>query len=213
MEKIDCTGVILAGGCNNRFPGINKAFHRVGGKSMLARIHSLFSRMFKEVILVVNEPALFLDIDALVVTDIDSSQCALAGLHAGLFHACFDWSYVTACDVPFVSEKVIRYLFAQRSPGKQIIIPRTWEGLEPLFALYHKSCLPRIETNLEKKVFMIKKFYKPERVKQIPPQTLESLDPDLRFKFNVNTPADLETARGMFQVADPGHGRGPREDV
>jgi molybdopterin-guanine dinucleotide biosynthesis protein A len=213
LEKIDCTGVILAGGCNRRFPGINKAFQRVGANTMLTRIHSLFSRMFKEVILVVNEPALFLDIDALVVTDIDPSQCALAGLHAGLFHACFDWSYVTACDVPFVSEKVIRYLFAQRSPGKQIIIPRTWEGLEPLFALYHKSCLPRIETNLEKKVFMIKKFYKPERVKQIPPQTLESLDPDLRFKFNVNTPADLETARGMSQVADPGHGRGPREDV
>lgn len=213
MEKIDCTGVILAGGCNRRFPGINKAFQRVGANTMLTRIHSLFSMMFKEVILVVNDPALFLDIDALVVTDIDPSQCALAGLHAGLFHACFEWSYVTACDVPFVSEKVIRYLFAQRSPGKQIIIPRTWEGLEPLFALYHKTCLPRIESNLEKKVFMIKKFYKPERVKQIPPQTLESLDPDLRFKFNVNTPADLETAKEMSQVPGPEHGRGQREDV
>lgn len=44
---------------------------------------------------------------------------------------------------------------------------------------------------------MIKKFFKPERVRQIPPGTLESLDPDLRFKFNVNTPADLEKARGM----------------
>lgn len=206
MEKIDCTGVILAGGCNSRFPGTNKAFHRVGANTMLARIHTLFSMMFKEVILVVNDPALFLDIDALVVTDIDPSQCALAGLHAGLFHASFDWSYVTACDVPFVSEKIIRYLLAQRSPGKQIIIPKTWEGLEPLSALYHKSCTPRIETNLRKKVFMVKKFFKPERVKQIPPQTLESLDPDLRFKFNVNTPADLETARGMAQVQDPGHG-------
>lgn len=208
MEKIDCTGVILAGGCNRRFPGINKSFHKVGTHTMLARIHTLFSMMFKEVILVVNEPALFLDVDALIVTDIDPSQCALAGLHAGLFHAGFDWSYVTACDVPFVSEKIIRYLLAQRSPGKQIIIPRTWEGLEPLSALYHKSCMPRIETNLKKKVFMIKKFFKPERVRQIPPETLESLDPDLRFKFNVNTPADLETARGMAQDSDPGYGRG-----
>ncbi|NDY71558.1 molybdenum cofactor guanylyltransferase [Desulfobacter hydrogenophilus] len=213
MEKIDCTGVILAGGCNSRLPGINKAFQKVGANTMLARTHALFSMMFKEVILVVNDPALFLDIDALVVTDIDPSQCALAGLHAGLFHACFDWSCVTACDVPFVNEKIIRYLLAQRSPGKQIIIPRTWEGLEPLSALYHKSCLPRIETNLKKKVFMVKKFFKPERVKQIPPQTLEALDPDLRFKFNVNTPADLETAREMAQVPDPGHGWGQREDI
>jgi molybdopterin-guanine dinucleotide biosynthesis protein A len=207
LEKLDCTGVILAGGRNSRFPGTNKAFHKVGANTMLARIHALFSRMFREVILVVNEPALFLDIDALVVTDIDPSRCSLAGLHAGLFHAGFEWSYVTACDVPFVSEKIMRYLFTQISPGKQVIIPRTWEGLEPLSAFYHKSCLPRIETTLEKKIFMVKKFYKPERVKQIPPRILETLDPELRFKFNVNTPADLETARGMDQIPNPGHGR------
>ena len=208
LEKIDCTGVILAGGGNSRFPGINKTFHKVGTTTMLARIHTLFSMMFKEVILVVNDPALFGDIDALVVTDIDPSCCALAGLHSGLFHASFDWSYVTACDTPFVSEKVILHLLAQRSPDKQIIIPRTWEGLEPLSALYHKSCLPRIETNLGKKVFMIKKFFKPARVRQIPPRTLESLDPELRFKFNVNTSADLETARGMVRFPDPESGRG-----
>lgn len=213
MEKIDCTGVILAGGGNSRFPGTNKAFHRVGEHTMLGKIYALFTMMFKEVILVVNDPALFLDIDALIVTDIDSSQCSLAGLHAGLFHAGFDWSYVTACDVPFINEKIIRYLLGQRSPGKQVIIPRTWEGMEPLSALYHKSCLPRIETNLAKKVFMVKKFFKPERVKQIPPQTLESIDPDLRFKFNVNSPADLETARGMAQVPDSQHGRGQTEDI
>jgi molybdopterin-guanine dinucleotide biosynthesis protein A len=206
LEQLDCTGVILAGGCNSRFPGKNKAFHKVGANTMLTRIHALFSTMFKEVILVVNEPALFLDIDALVVTDIDPSRCSLAGLHAGLFHAGFEWSCVTACDVPFVSEKIIRYLFTQISPGKQVIIPRTWEGLEPLSALYHKSCLPRIETTLEKKIFMVKKFYKPERVKQISPRILETLDPDLHFKFNVNTPADLETAREMEQVSTPGHG-------
>lgn len=213
MEKIDCTGVILAGGRNTRFPGTNKAFHKVGANTMLDKVYTLFSRMFNEVILVVNEPALFLDIDSLVVTDIDPSQCSLAGLHAGLFHAGSDWSYVSACDVPFISEKVIRYLVEQRSPGKQVIIPRTWEGMEPLSALYHKSCLPRIETTLAKKVFMVKKFFKPERVKQIPPQILETLDPDLRFKLNVNTPADLETARRMAQESGSGDGRGQIEDI
>jgi molybdopterin-guanine dinucleotide biosynthesis protein A len=207
LEQLDCTGVILAGGCNSRFPGTNKAFHKVGANSILGRIHALFATMFREVILVVNEPGVFLDIDTLVVTDIDPSKCSLAGLHSGLFHASFEWSYVTACDVPFVSEKIIRYLFTQISPGKQVIIPKTREGLEPLSALYHKSCLPRIEATLEKKIFMVKKFYKPERVKQIPPQTLEALDPDLRFKFNVNTPADLEMARGMDQEPRGGHGR------
>ncbi len=148
-------------------------------------------------ILVVNDPKDFLGPDALVVTDIDPSRCALAGLHAGLFYADFDWSYVTACDTPFVSEKIIRYLLAQRDHGKQIIIPKTRDGLEMLCALYHKSCLPRIENNLEKQIFIIKKNLTPQNSIQIPPRALESLDPDTRFAFNINTLQDIEAARNL----------------
>ena len=203
MDKFDCTGIILAGGRNSRLPGMKKAFLQVGTDTMMDRIYSLFASVFQEVILVVNDPAAFLSVDALVVTDIDPSRCALAGLHSGLFHASFDWSFVTACDVPFVSEAVIRHLWEQRAPDKQIIIPKTREGLEPLSCLYHKSCIPRIETSLAKKQFMIKKFFKPERVKQIRPEVLESLDPQMRFKFNVNTPTDLEKARTMARATGP----------
>ncbi|NDY71228.1 molybdenum cofactor guanylyltransferase [Desulfobacter hydrogenophilus] len=195
MEKFDCTGVILAGGCNSRLPGIKKTFHKIGSKTIIERIISVFSKLFPQVILVVNDPRDFLGLDALVVTDIDPSQCALAGLHAGLFYADFDWSYVTACDTPFVSEKIIRYLLAQRDYGKQIIIPKTRGGLEMLSALYHKSCLPRVETNLEKQVFKIKKILRPKKSIQIPPRVLEYLDQDMRFALNVNTLQDLETAR------------------
>lgn len=197
MEKIDCTGVILAGGRNTRFPGMNKAFHMVGDKTIIERIAGLFASLFKEVILVVNDPGLFLDIDTLVVTDIDPSRCALAGLHTGLCHASFDWSYVCACDMPFVSEKIIRSLLTQRLSGKQVVMPKTRDGLEPLSALYHKTCIPRIETCLEKKAFGIKDVFKPERVKRVPVKILEAIDPDLGFSFNVNTAADLETARQM----------------
>ena len=197
MTKFDCTGVILAGGTNSRLPGKKKTFRQVGGKSILEQIHTLFTGLFKEVILVVNDPEDFTGIDAMVVTDISPTRCALAGLHSGLFYASFPWIYATACDVPFVSEAVIRHLWAHRTKGKEIIIPRTREGLEPLFALYHKNCLPRMEKNLEENCFMIKKIFKPRRVREIPPDILEKLDPKMQFKFNVNTPEDLETARKM----------------
>ncbi|WP_320043026.1 molybdenum cofactor guanylyltransferase [uncultured Desulfobacter sp.] len=198
MEKFDCTGVILAGGCNRRLPGIKKTFHKVGSKTIMERIIRVFSKLFPQVILVVNDPKDFLGLDALVVTDINPSRCSLAGLHAGLFYADYDWSYVTACDLPFLSEKVIRYLLAQRDLDKQIIIPQTRGGLEMLSALYHKSCLPRIETNLEKQEFMIKKILKSEKSIQIPPRVLESLDQNMRFAFNVNTLQDLKTARKLL---------------
>ncbi len=198
--KYDCTGVILAGGKNSRLPGEKKTFRRVGDEMMLTRIQSLFSKMFSEVIIVVNDPKDFIGLDMMVVTDIHPSRCALAGLHAGLFYASNPWAYVTACDVPFANEQVIRHLIDQRAAGAEVIVPRTDDGLEPLAAVYSRDCIPLIETNLGKKIFMIKKFFRKKRIKEIPVSDLRRLDPSMQFMFNVNTPQDLEKARSMVEI-------------
>ncbi len=197
--KYDCTGVILAGGTNSRLPGGKKTFRRVGADMMLTRIHGLFSTLFKEVIIVVNDPKDFIGWDMMVVTDIHPSRCALAGLHAGLFYASHPWAYVTACDVPFANEQVIQHLIDQREQGTEVIVPRTEDGLEPLAALYSRECIPLIETNLEKKILMIKKFFRKKKIKEIPVSDLKKLDPSMRFMFNVNTLEDLEAARSMAE--------------
>lgn len=197
--KYDCTGVILAGGKNSRLPGEKKTFRRVGADMMLTSIHGLFSTLFKEVIVVVNDPRDFIGWDMMVVTDIHPSRCALAGLHAGLFYASNPWAYVTACDVPFANEQVIQYLIDQREQGVEVIVPRTDDGLEPLAALYSRQCIPLIETNLEKKILMIKKFFRKKKIKEISVSDLKKLDPSMRFMFNVNTPEDLKTARSMAE--------------
>jgi molybdenum cofactor guanylyltransferase len=195
--KLECTGVILAGGKNSRLPGIKKTFHRIGETTMLERLCSLFSGLFKETLIVVNEPQAFTGLDMMVVTDIIPARCVLAGLHAGLFYASYPYAYVTACDIPFASEAVIRHLVGRIEPGDQVIIPRTDDGLEPLSAVYARSCIPLIEQNLKDHVYMIKKFYKKKYVKEVPVSMLRQLDPDMGFIFNVNTPADLEKARQM----------------
>ena len=200
----DCTGVILAGGKNIRLPGRKKGFRTVGESRILDQTFDLFSTVFQEVILVVNDPKAFCRYDAMVVTDMVPAGCALAGLYTGLFHARTPWIYASACDIPFVSKAVIRHLLANRKPGKEIIIPRTREGLEPLSALYHKSCLPLMEENLRQRRYMIKKFFRPRKVWEIAPEALERLDPEMRFKFNVNTPEDLARARAMVKEAAPG---------
>lgn len=197
--KYDCTGVILAGGMNSRLPGEKKTFRRVGADMMLTRIHGLFSKLFKEVIIVVNDPKDFIGWDMMVVTDIHPSRCALAGLHAGLFYASYPWAYVTACDVPFANEQVIRHLIDQREQGVEVIVPRTDDGLEPLAAIYSRECIPLIETNLEKKILMIKKFFRKKKIKEIPVSDLKKLDPSMRFMFNVNTLEDLKAARSMAE--------------
>ena len=195
--KFDCTGVILAGGKNSRLPGKKKAFRKIGDLMILESLYQLFSRLFKEVIIVVNEPEEFAGWDMMVVTDIIPSKCALAGLHAGLFYASFPHAYVTACDTPFVKESVVDYMVNQIEKGVDVIVPRTDDGIETLSAVYSKACIPLIEKNLEKNIFMIKKFFRKKKVKEIPVEKLKHLDPHLDFIFNVNTPKDLETAKIM----------------
>lgn len=201
-----CTGVILAGGRNTRFPGRKKTFRRVGGQTILSYISRVFSELFSEVIIVVNEPGEFAGLDMMVVTDIDPSRCALSGLHAGLFYASNPYVYVTACDTPFIHPDVIKYMIDKIHPDYDIILPRTEFGVEPLSAVYSKKCIQRIEQNLQDKILMIKKSFKKRKVREIPADHLKALDPELKFIFNVNTKNDLETANRMAGniSGDPG---------
>jgi len=197
--KYECTGVILAGGNNKRFPGEKKALRKVGDESILKIIYDVFAALFTEVILVVNDPKKFCGWDMNIVTDIYPSKCALAGLHAGLFYASHPYAFVTACDTPFINPDVIKYLVSQVEPGYNVIIPKTDDGLEPLSAVYSKSCIPLIEKNLSKNIFMIKKFFNMRRVKQVQPGQLKKLDPGMDFIFNINTPEDFKTAQQMSE--------------
>jgi molybdenum cofactor guanylyltransferase len=195
--KFNVTGVILAGGKNSRLPGEKKTFRMVGEAMILENIYKVFSALFKEIIIVVNDPKDFAGWDMTIVTDIIPKKCALAGLHAGLFYASHPYIYVTACDVPFVRQSVIEHIVGKIEKGYDVIVPRTDDGLETLSAAYSKECIPMIETCLEKDIYMIKKFFRPGKVKEIPIKELKPLDPDLQFIFNVNTPEDLEKARIM----------------
>ncbi len=195
--KFDCTGVILAGGKNSRLPGKKKTFQKIGDSMILENIHGLFSRLFKEIIIVVNDPRDFADLDMTIVTDIIPAKCALAGLHAGLFYASYPYIYTTACDTPFIKQSVVEHIMGQIEPGFDVIIPRTDGGFEALSAVYSKDCIPLIEDNLKKGVFMIKKFFRKKRVKEIPVEQFKALDPQMQFIFNVNTPEDLKKARLM----------------
>lgn len=197
--KFDCTGVILAGGENSRLPGKKKTFRKIGNTMILETIHDIFVRLFKEVIIVVNDPQAFAAWDMTIVTDIIPSRCALAGIHAGLFYADSPAVYVTACDAPFINPKVIEYIIKQAEPGFDAVLPKTEKGIETLSAVYSKSCIPLIEKNLGRDIYMIKKIFRKNKIKEIPIERLRKWDPDMRFVFNINTPDDLEKAKQMAE--------------
>jgi molybdenum cofactor guanylyltransferase len=199
---IPCTGVILAGGRNSRFHGQNKAFIRIGGKRIVDRLLAVFVQLFDQVVLVTNDPATYLDVDALIVTDHYAVRSSLNGLHAGLFAAAHDYAFFAACDTPFIKRALIQRVLDEIEPKADLIIPLTTEGYEPMFAVYKKTCLPAMVWQLEHDRLKIQGLFRKVRMKKVAEADLRAVDPDLISFFNINTPQDLLTAEALYESKD-----------
>ncbi|MDI6727127.1 MAG: molybdenum cofactor guanylyltransferase, partial [Smithellaceae bacterium] len=132
--KRDISGVILAGGRNTRM-GTNKAFIELEGRPLIDRAVEFLQGLFPEVIIVTNDPSLYLHLPVAIVTDIYKGKGSLGGIYTGLFHAAHDYAFVVPCDMPFLNGGFIEYMI--NCIGQhQIVVPEPADGLQPLHAVY-----------------------------------------------------------------------------
>ena len=207
-----CTGVILSGGLSTRFNGQNKAFIRVGGKRILDRLYTIFSELFNEIILVTNDPMQFVEWDLTIVSDIFPVRSSLTGIHAGLFYMKHQFAFFSACDTPFLEKGLVEVLLENIDRKKDIIMPETSAGMEPLCAIYSKRCLNTAENHIKQNKFKIQRALSNHRLKKIPETVLRAKDPELTSFFNINTLEDLAKAEEMaaMRIAHRAEGRGQR---
>jgi molybdopterin-guanine dinucleotide biosynthesis protein A len=191
------TGVILAGGENKRFSGTNKAFIRIGGRYMLDHVYRIYDELFQDIILVADDPLQYLAWDFQIVSDLFPMKGSLVGIHAALFYATRPYIFAAACDTPFLQKGLIDTIASALEPQFDVVIPETERGLEPLCAVYSKSCLAPIERQLSAHKLKIQHFFGKVRVKKVPETRLRESDPDLLSFYNVNTPNDLRHAESI----------------
>ena len=191
------TAVILAGGKGTRFKGQDKARIRFDGKSLLERRISFLKPLSDELLIVGGKSR---NIDprsgARIVTDIEQGGGPLVGLLTGIKESRHQWSFVTACDMPFFSPLLFAAILPSGGPF-DAVVPRIGEYHEPLFAFYSKSCVPVIEKKLRLGKHRIASIFDEIRVRFIEEETLRMHDPELASFYNINTQAELETARAM----------------
>lgn len=185
----DVTGVILAGGKSSRM-GRDKASLEVGGTTLFERTLGVLHTLFPTILIAGNRPDLARPQVPCHPDRYPGS--ALGGLYTGLLEAPTDWIFVVPCDMPNADPEIIRTLLGQRA-GYDVVLPRTGAGLEPLFALYRKSCLGPMRNMLESGKYRIYDFYDEVRVHyvdetELPPGWRRSL-------ANVNTPAEYRQVR------------------
>jgi molybdopterin-guanine dinucleotide biosynthesis protein A len=189
------TSVILAGGKNRRF-GRNKALEILGGKRLIECVFERVKPLSSEILIVTSQEQLDLSVtsEAEILVDIYSSKGPLGGIYTGLLASGSSHSLVVACDMPFLNTELLRYM-TELSRGFDAVVPRLVEGkMEPLHAIYSKSCLSNLKTQLEHNQLKLDSVLNKVHVRYVERAECQRLDPQLLSFFNINYRSDLDRA-------------------
>ena len=138
MSVQTTAGAILAGGQARRFGGRDKSRLVVSGRSIIVRQVELLQRVTDEVLVVGPDPARFADVPVTVVGDVIAGAGALGGILTALEFTPADRVLVVACDLPFLTEGLLRALLTLAESGDGAWVETT-RGPEPLVACYRQS--------------------------------------------------------------------------
>jgi molybdopterin-guanine dinucleotide biosynthesis protein A len=202
-ESNRASAIVLAGGLSRRL-GQDKRRLRIwgaDGPTLLAHTVGLVARLCDEVVVVLNDSEGWPDLPARLVPDAYANGGSLGGIYSGLAAASHDYALAVACDMPFLNAELIGAMLA-RPRDYDALIPRSPRpgaarnalDLEPLHAIYGKTCLGPMRDTLESGRRQIATFFPQVRVAYVEPEEIRRYDPEGRSFLNVNTPEQAAEA-------------------
>ncbi len=196
---LDISCIVLAGGKGLRL-GRDKAQETVGNSNLLQRVVSQLSSFSNDIIIVTargKSLSQFIGCPRFrIVADAYPGKGALVGLGSGLAASNSWYNLVVACDMPFLNQALLRYMI-KLSAGFDLVVPRVGELVEPLHAVYSKSCLAPIERLLNQGNLRVSVLFDLVKVRYVEADEIDSFDPKHLSFFNINTEADLEMAQQL----------------
>jgi molybdenum cofactor guanylyltransferase len=195
---------VLAGGGSTRF-GRDKALVEFAGKPMLARMMELILSIAQEV-KVVAAPAKYTDFGAEIVEDRWPGQGPLGGIVTALLHTrehqpAWEWNIIVSCDMPFLTADWMRFL-AERAEksDRQVILPHSAHGPEPLCACYRTSAVEPLRAVFEGGVRKVTQALKQVETEVLDERDWKRFDSAGRLFWNMNTAADYADARRIVEA-------------
>jgi molybdopterin-guanine dinucleotide biosynthesis protein A len=180
---------IIAGGKGSRLGGIAKGLLRVGGHTVIERL-LLLAPLFDEVLLVTNDPSPYDGYGLRAVRDLVPGKGAPGGVHAALAAARTPWVLAVACDMPFVTEAVLRTLLDARDERTEAVCFQVDGRLEPLLGVYRTTLAERWRQALQADP-SFRQLLQLFRAKVLPEEKLREVDPGLESVQGLNSPEDL----------------------
>jgi molybdopterin-guanine dinucleotide biosynthesis protein A len=207
-------GFVQAGGVSTRF-GVDKALVRFEGKTLLARTLELVSSVCGET-KIVAPLGKYGDATVPILADRWPGEGPLGGILTALQHingrrgipagaqaedrGIRSHALILSCDMPFLTREWLAYLCDRAMKSNaQVTVPQSENGLEPLCACWSTDAASTIQTAFDAGVRKVT-----EATKRLPMEVLDEpawkrFDTDGRLFWNMNTPADFEEARRVFE--------------
>ena len=190
------TLAVQAGGRSSRM-GRDKALIPLGGIPLIEHVLRRAAGLAEEVLITTNRPADLAYLGVRLVLDREPGAGALPGLLTALEAAHGETVLLLACDLPFVCRSLLEHLLG-RAHEAQVVVPR-WNGnLEPLHAVYSRSCIGAVrqvmQTGQQRVIDLLPKVT--QRV--VDEAAIAQFDPDGWSFFNINTPKDLAQAEQVL---------------
>ncbi len=204
-------GAVLAGGENRRIP-VLKGFLNIEGRAIIERTLATLSAVFDKVVISTNIPERHFYLGVPLIGDIIKEKGPVIGMLSVLYATGEEAVFFVACDMPFVSGKLVRYMASvyererpkiegQRSKAKgqnsiDAVVP-VFEGkTEPLFGIYTRNAVCTMETMVRTGkrglIYMLDNM----NVRYIGDEEVRAMDPEGRSFVNVNTIEDYERIGG-----------------
>ncbi len=195
LKPDNTTGVILAGGKSSRY-GTNKAFAEMQGARLIDRVAQAMASVFPRLILVTNTPHEYAYLKIPMFEDHIKGLGPIGGLYTGLDMMPDPAGFFVACDMPFINPDLVLRMISMGT-DYDAVVPKVDWMIEPLHALYAKSCLPFIKAAIKAGEYQIFKIYERIRVRYVGEDEIKAFDPEFKTFFNVNRPEELKDALKM----------------
>ncbi|MBU1888302.1 MAG: molybdenum cofactor guanylyltransferase [Candidatus Omnitrophica bacterium] len=183
------TGIILAGGKSTRMK-TDKAFLKLGPKTMIEELVSKLEKKFSKLMIIANDREKYVRFGIEVIEDIIPDKGPLGGIYTGLVKSDSFYNFIFSCDAPFVNLDLIDSMIGE-AKDVDIVMPRWQAGFEPLHAIYSKNCIEVIESQLGKNELKVTNCLQYVKVRVINEKEISRFISSQPFFANINTPQDL----------------------
>ena len=200
MDHNNILAVVLAGGKSKRF-GRDKSQVKLGNKILIDYILSEIIDLYKDILIVTNEPIKFLNSDKISITsDIKKGLGPLGGVFSAMRwvkdnRKNYKWISTFPIDTPFFKKEHLSKFYKKINLDKSnLFFMKSKNTRHNIFGLWSLELFEKLEVALKRGDRKVELWANEIGVKTIDFEHENNKDPF----FNINTEEDLENAKNIL---------------